>query len=288
MNASGGMLRVPGASLYYTVHGSGPILLMLQGGAGDADGSDSLVAHLVSHYTVVTYDRRGLSRSTLDEGAEALMRLETHSDDVHHLLAALTTAPAYVFGSSIGALIGLDLVARHPDQVRTLVAHEPATPALLPDGERAQVTQTQADVEQTHRSEGVAAAMRKMVTLSGVNLDDREQDVELPAPTSHGVTRLAPNLDFFLTYDAPAVRRYRPNLDALQAASPRVVVAAGHSSQGLWLYRASRALADQIGSHFVEFPGGHNGYVLHPRGFAGRLREVLDDLPAGTRVTRGS
>jgi pimeloyl-ACP methyl ester carboxylesterase len=287
MNASDGMLRLPGASLYYKTRGTGPLLLMLQGGAGDADGSDSLVAHLVSHYTVVTYDRRGLSRSRLEEGAEALTLLEIHSDDAHRLLAALTT-PAFVFGSSIGALIGLDLVAHHPDQVRMLVAHEPATPALLPDDERAQVTQTQADVEQTHRSEGVAAAMRKMVALAGVNLDDWEPDVELPAPSSQRVTGMAPNLDFFLTYDAPAVRRYRPDLDALQAASTHIAVAAGRSSQGLWLYRASHALAERIGSPFVEFPGGHNGYVLHPKGFASRLREVLDDLPAGTRVMHGS
>jgi pimeloyl-ACP methyl ester carboxylesterase len=116
-------IRVPGACLYYQTQGSGPLLLILQGGDGDADGSMSLADHLVEHYTVVTYDRRGLSRSKLDEPFEAL-RLETHSNDAHLLLATLTTEPALVFGASMGALIGLDLVARHPEQIRMFVAHE--------------------------------------------------------------------------------------------------------------------------------------------------------------------
>src|SRR5438876_969143 len=63
-------LQVPGASLYYKVCGSDPLLLILQGGDGDADGSDNLADHLVDYYTVVTYDRRGLSRSKLDEPLE--------------------------------------------------------------------------------------------------------------------------------------------------------------------------------------------------------------------------
>jgi pimeloyl-ACP methyl ester carboxylesterase len=281
MNTIEGRLRVPGASLYFRTRGSGPILLILQGGAGDADGCETLASYLVDQYTVVTYDRRGLSRSTLDKGAEP-HALETHSDDVHRLLAALTATPALVFGGSIGALIGLDLVSRHPDQVRVLVAHEPATPEPLHHDERALVAQTQADVEQTYRREGVAAAMRMMVALSGVSVDDRETDVELPSPTSQRVASMTPNLDFFLTYDAPATRRYGLDMEALCAGSTHIVIAAGQNSQGLWLYRASHALANRIGSQFVEFPGGHNGYVLHPKGFAARLREVLGVLPAGS------
>src|SRR5579884_4018338 len=91
-------LRVSGAGLYYKVRGSGPILLILQGGDGDAQGSEGLAEHLVNRYTVVTYDRRGLSRSKLDEPFEP-PHIETHSDDVHCLLAYLTTEPVFVFGA---------------------------------------------------------------------------------------------------------------------------------------------------------------------------------------------
>jgi pimeloyl-ACP methyl ester carboxylesterase len=97
-----GMLQAPGASLYYKVRGAGPLLLMLQGGAGNADGSDALADQLVASYTVVTYDRRGLSRSEVNETPNSL-RLEVRADEAHHLLAELTNQAALVFGSSMGA-----------------------------------------------------------------------------------------------------------------------------------------------------------------------------------------
>src|SRR5262249_25314094 len=123
-------LRVDGAILFYRVRGTGPWLLILPGGDGDADTADALCNELIDRYTVITYDRRGMSRSKIEVPGESLT-LATHSDDAHRLLAALTDESAFVFGSSIGALIGLDLVARHPDQVRVLVAHEPPAFELL-------------------------------------------------------------------------------------------------------------------------------------------------------------
>jgi pimeloyl-ACP methyl ester carboxylesterase len=115
----GHSLRVKGASVFYRVRGHGPHLLILPGGDGDADTTEDLCRHLVDRYSVITYDRRGMSRSTVDDPTDTLT-LDTHSDDVHRLLATLTSQPVLVFGSSIGALIGLDLVARHSEQVSCL------------------------------------------------------------------------------------------------------------------------------------------------------------------------
>jgi pimeloyl-ACP methyl ester carboxylesterase len=269
-----GQLRVLGATLYYKTQGSGPVLLILQGGAGDADGSDCLAKHLVDHYTVVSYDRRGLSRSALDDDSQAL-RLETHGDDVHYLLAALTTDPAFVLGTSIGALIGLDLVARHPDQVRALVAHEPPAPDLLPEEERVHARRSQEQMEEIFRREGVPAAMKTLAAMAGLNFEDREPDVALPQPTA----QRAVDLMFFLAHDAAAVRRYRLDIDALMSASTRIVAAAGLTSRAAWPHHAAHALAEQLGVEFAEFPGGHNGYAFHPTGFAARLREVLGGTP---------
>jgi pimeloyl-ACP methyl ester carboxylesterase len=245
---------------------------LLQGGDGDAEGMDSLANHLVDRYTVVSYDRRGLSRSKLDDPAEALS-LQTHGDDAHRLLAALTTEPALAFGGSLGALLGLDLLARHPEQVRTLVVHEPPAPELLPDAERAQAVRSQEEMEKTHRREGAMAAMRKSLVKSGMNFDDREPDVVVPPPNP----RRAANLEFFLTHDAPAVRLYRLDLASLEAAPTRIVPAAGRTSREMWTHHCAEALADRLGTEIVEFPGGHNGYVLHPRAFAAKLREVLGE-----------
>jgi len=252
------------------VCGSDPLLLILQGGDGDADGSDNLADHLVDYYTVVTYDRRGLSRSKLDEPFEP-PRLETHSDDTHRLLATLTTEPALVFGASIGALIGLDLVAHHPEQVHTLVAHEAPASELLPEAERTSAARAQEEVDETYRREGLAAAMRKGLAQSGLNFADREPDVVLPQPTP----QRAANLEFFHAYDAPAAHSYRLDIAALKKISTQIVPAGGRTSRKMWTHHSVEALADQLGTAFVEFPGGHNGHVLHPRAFAERLRDVL-------------
>src|SRR5262245_53234179 len=153
-------LRVDGATLFYRVRGSGPLLLILPGGDGDADTVDALRSELIDHYTVITYDRRGMSRSKIDAPGVSLT-LATHSDDTHRLLAALTNQAIFVFGSSIGALIGLDLVARHPEQVAIFVAHEPPAFELLPDEERNRAMQLQEGAEDAFRREGIGAGFKK-------------------------------------------------------------------------------------------------------------------------------
>ncbi len=110
-----GMLRVPGATLHYRVAGSGSPVLLLPGGDGDADTLQGVQAALAHRYTVITHDRRGLSRSPLDDPA-APVSMQTHGEDASLLLAALAGEPAVVFGTSLGGLIALEVAARHADR----------------------------------------------------------------------------------------------------------------------------------------------------------------------------
>jgi len=128
-------LKVPGASLYYEVTGSGPVLLMIPGAPADAGAFAGIAAQLADRYTVVSYDWRGSARSPLDEPPDLPhgLPMQVQGDDAARLLAALGDGPAYVLGCSSGALTGLDLAARHPGRVDTLVAHEPPAMNLLPD-----------------------------------------------------------------------------------------------------------------------------------------------------------
>jgi pimeloyl-ACP methyl ester carboxylesterase len=128
-------LKVPGATLYYEIRGSGPVLLMIPGGPMDAGGFARLAERLADRYTVVTYDCRGNSRSPHD-GSPDDLTVEVLADDAHRLLEVVGSEPAYVLGSSGGATYGLDLVARYPGRVHSLVAHEPPVSALLPDADR--------------------------------------------------------------------------------------------------------------------------------------------------------
>src|SRR5260221_12711998 len=95
-------LRVPGASLYYEVHGRGPVLLLIGAGAADAASFNGIATHLADHYTVVGYDRRGYARSPLNHPEEK-KRMQTHRHDAHRLLAILSHEPANGFGSTGGA-----------------------------------------------------------------------------------------------------------------------------------------------------------------------------------------
>lgn len=264
-------LDVPGAQLHYRICGSGPLLLILQSGDGDAEGTDALVDRLTDRYTVLTYDRRGLSRSPVDDPSVS-PGIAGHSDDAHRLLAAVTHEPALVFGASIGALIGLDLVARHPERVRLLVAHEPPATELLPEPERREAARGQEAIEETFRRDGAGPAMRKLVALAGMDFNDREPDAELPRPKPERVA----NLGFFLTHDAPAARRYRLDLPALQAVGARIVPAAGSTSRSeVGAERSARALAELLNVELVGLPGGHAGFVLRPKAFAAQLDDVL-------------
>src|SRR5437667_10881888 len=96
-------LNVPGATLYYEVRGSGPVLLMMPGGPADARAFRNIAEPLAWHHTVVTYDPRGLSRSTLDGPLQDERIVEIFADDVHRLLLATAKKPADVFASSGGA-----------------------------------------------------------------------------------------------------------------------------------------------------------------------------------------
>ena len=269
-------LAVPGATLHYKVRGNGPLLLLLQGGDGDADGADALAGHLAEDYTVLSYDRRGLSRSPVSDPA-APVSMSTHSEDASRLLAVVASEPALVFGASLGAVLGLDLISRHPGQVRLLVAHEPPITGLLPEPGRSQAIREQEAVEELYRREGVAAAMRKFVAVAGIRFDDREPDVAIPQPRPERIA----NLEVFLAHDAPAVHRYQLDLPALHQAAARIVPAAGASTQ-TFPRRCAQALADELGRPLAEFPGDHSGFMLRPRAFAVRLHEILGSCQGGT------
>ncbi|MEO5822391.1 MAG: alpha/beta hydrolase [Vicinamibacteraceae bacterium] len=126
-----GQVEAIGASIHYQVSGHGPTLLLLADADGDAGAFDHLGPQLTG-FTLVTFDRRGQRRSPIDDPTEPI-GVATHADDAARVLVAVTTHAARVLGVGVGAVIGLELVARHPHRVSALVAFEPALPSLLDD-----------------------------------------------------------------------------------------------------------------------------------------------------------
>ncbi|MGP3959851.1 alpha/beta fold hydrolase [Nonomuraea sp. 3N208] len=267
-----GRLPVPGASLYYEVRGTGPMLLISQSGEGDAGRSIDLVDQLTADYTVVTYDRRGLSRSTLDDPARGVTLAE-HADDVHRLLATLTDEPALMLGCSLGASIGFHLVTGHPDQISTLIAHEPVTPRLLPADRRAHHERELEEIQHIHRRDGLQATFKMVAEVLGI--DPANPDVEPDLTPQPMTPQRVSNFDFFVEHDFTAVIRDTLDVAALTTAPTRIVPVAGRTTPHTVFDRqCATALADLLGAQLHVFPGGHNGNTTHPRAYAAALRKA--------------
>ena len=264
-------LEVPGAKIYYEIYGSGPVLLMIPGGPADSGVFTALARALADRYTAVACDPRGNSRSVLDAPVTDL-DLDLFGDDAARLLAALGDAPAYVLGSSGGAQIGLNLVARYPERVRTLVAHEPPCVELLPDVEEHRASGRELD--EIYKAHGAQAAMQKFMASAG--LDARPpKDAPPPPEMQEAFGRIMGNLDFFFAHGRKAIVDYVPDVDTLKKVSPRVVVGVGETSAGQTAHRAAIALAERLGTDAVVFPGDHGGYGRQADAFAERLDQVL-------------
>jgi pimeloyl-ACP methyl ester carboxylesterase len=272
---------VPGGRVYYEIRGSGPLLLVV---GQPMTGFGPLADVLADDHTVVTYDPHGVGESTVDDPSLAVTP-EIEADDLAQIVDALNGERADVFGSSGGAVAALAFAARHADKAGTVIAHEPPVAELLPDAPyiRAVVD----DVENAYRTDGTGAAWGKFVSLvmyDGQVTEDgvppaawpppgAEQPEGQGAPPQRSVKEQADDELFLLRMLKPFTR-YEPDVDVLRSAGPTVVVAVGDSSHGEISCRSAEALAQQLGSPPVRFPGDHGGFMADPAGFAAAIRQT--------------
>ena len=160
-------LQTPEVDLAYDVHcslptadGRPPLLMICQ--PMDAGGFRALVSQLPDR-VVVTYDPRGLGRSVRKYGRVDHFPV-VQAEDVHAIIEALGAGPVELFGSSGGAITGMALVAAHPDDVITLVAHEPPLIPVLPDAEAAE--RARAAVRNVYKAISPTAPGRSATTAS--------------------------------------------------------------------------------------------------------------------------
>jgi len=263
--SAGHFLDVPGARLYYEVRGTGPVL-MLVGHPMGVSGFAAIAPLLAEHYTVVTLDPRGFARSTIedpDQDAEP----DLLADDVRRVLEAVGRDPAFVFGSSGGAVTGLALVARHPNHVAALLAHEPPVALLLGEAEQARAAMI--EVYDTYRERGIGAAWQKFAGVTGMNLAAQTDDAAPPAADSVAMSNR------FFAHGLLPITFYEPDLGVLQNGPARVLIGVGTTSAGQIAHRTASVLAERLGSSLVEFPGGHTGFISKAHEFAQVLRRAL-------------
>jgi pimeloyl-ACP methyl ester carboxylesterase len=234
---------------------------------------------------VVTYDPRGLGRSTRKDG-----RLDhaptVQADDVHAVIEALGAGPVEMFASSGGAVTALALVAAHPHDVTILVAHEPPLIPVLPDAAAAE--RARAEVRDVYEAKGSGAGMAAFIAMTSWRGEFTDEYFAQPPvdPAAFGMPSADDGSrdDPLLSDRSWAISSYRPNFDALAAAPTRVVMAVGEESQNMFTGRTSQAAAELLGQHATVFPshhggflGGEHGYAGQPEAFALKLRDVLND-----------
>ena len=269
-------LDVPGATLYYEVRGTGPVLLMMPGGPADATTFRRIENDLAKRFTVVTYDPRTYSRSVLKEPVEDSRMVQVFADDVHRLLKKVAgDEKSCIFASSGGATIALELIATHPEQLDTVVCHEPPSPSLV-----ANKAETRAGMEEvcdTCEREGLFPAMQKFLVLVGAHATPPQPDHEPTAEEKEQQALMMGNMNYFFGRYIRNIARYEPDLDLIAKTRCHVIGAVGEESDETTQLACAggKRLALITGGEPVVFPGDHGGFDGKPKEFAAKLIEVL-------------
>jgi pimeloyl-ACP methyl ester carboxylesterase len=289
-----GTVACDGADIYYEQRGAGPPLLMIAGGGGDCGAYAGLADILAADYTVLTYDRRGNSRSPLHR-PPALITMAEQSRDAVAVLRAAGFESARVFGNSGGATIALDLAAYHPQAVGGVIAHEPPLPTVLPDAARYLAEYD--EIARVLEAEGWQAAFRLFQLLIGHLPADAQARVTTvllepakvlrPGPRLDLMQRLSHNWEYLVRFEIQPFIHYEPDLDRIAAAGTPVALAAGVYTIALARsedlgrdprHRPAVAIADRLGAEFAEFPGGHQAPLEIPGPFAAALRALFERM----------
>lgn len=277
-------IDVPGVTLTYDIRpaeGTTGLPLLMIGSPMDASSFAELASYFPDR-TVVTYDPRGTARSTrTDDARESTPQL--HARDLHRVIEAVG-GPVDIFASSGGAVNALALVAAHPGDVRTLVAHEPPAFGVLPDGEHA-LAAVRA-VREAYEANGFGVGMARFIATSGYRgeVPAGFADQPGPDPAMFGLPAEDDGSrdDPLLHQNIVTCTHFMPDFDALRAAPTRIVLGAGEESEGEMANRSAKAIAERLGTQAVAFPSHHGGFVGGDGGWAGKpadfavaLREAL-------------
>lgn len=241
-------LEKDGVKLYYEVRGEGAPLLMIHGVMVDAWLYERAGELLAKHYRVITYDRRGNSRSEAAEGTRYDM--DAQIADVKNLLDELGIAETYIAGTSAGGSIGLHFLLRYPERVKKLIAYEPAL--LMLETENKESEEWIGMMEDLIARKKYAKATLRFVESIGT-MDERAP--EKPGEISMREMR---NMENFLVNEYSEIIRYCPDPAQCRNHVDKIIVAVGEKSGDAPYASAAKHFAGLIGAPLLYYPGYHN------------------------------
>ncbi|MER3427547.1 MAG: 2-hydroxy-6-oxo-2-4-heptadienoate hydrolase [Pyrinomonas sp.] len=118
INAPSKQVAVYGAKLRYFDVGNGPVIILLHGLGGDANGWSATLPALASKYRVIALDQIGFGQS---DKPFLQYRVATYVDFLDGFMRALKIERAALVGNSLGGWIAAAYALAHPQKVTKLV-----------------------------------------------------------------------------------------------------------------------------------------------------------------------
>ena len=251
--------------LYWEATGAGPAVLLIAGTPGDAGQFEALVPELAGDHLVVTYDRRGTSRSAAPAGWTSTAVAE-QADDAAAVLAQVGVQDALVFGTSNGAAVALEVALRHPARVRRAVVHEIPLLSVLVDPAPVGAM-LGALIGSAMEAGGPEAALAAFLRFA---FGDAVVDAWSPALRA----RLLANAGMVFSVELRAFQAYRPEPERLAACAVPVSVLVGVDEEAAFFHEAAGWVAAALGTEVGRAPGGHGAHFSHPAALARTLRGI--------------
>ena len=285
-------MKTAHGTLFCRREGSGPTLLLIHGVACDSEFFRETSAILAEHFTVISYDRRGYSRSVVAEG-ETDFSVWAHAEDAAEIIRAeqkrqaeegLCPAEAeqqsdgcsagqsdgkadqstgvFVAGCSAGGAVTAALATKYPELVRQVFLHEPL---MRGSGELAEEQDAFWEKlrkgAEKHRI--ITCMMHFVNAMGGMNRDKAGQSMEQQS-------RNLKNLELFLDKEMDSFSNLK--LDDFDISVP-VTVACGSDDRTGMFHRSAYQAAEAKGWKHLTVPGYHNFASDEPEAFAKCLIE---------------
>jgi 3-oxoadipate enol-lactonase len=254
---------VSGARLHLTSSGDGPVALFIHGFPLDHRLWLDQVRRLSGWRRCLAPDLRGFGRSAPATGGS--LSMERHADDLITLLESERVDAADVVGLSMGGYVALELWARRPDLVRTLVLADTRAEADGPE-ERARRDTTAERVVNDGRewfSDDVSRALLAPDAALTARARLRTMAEDTPYETILGALR--------------GMRDRSDHTATLETIDVPCSVIVGEADEVTPPERAEALARAIAGSRLVTIPGaGHLPPIEQPDAFADELARLWD------------
>lgn len=235
-------------SLYYEVKGTGEPLLLIHGVVVDAGLYDRTSELLAKYFKVITYDRRGNSRSKLK--GNHVFSMDSQAEDIRDILDELGLENTYIVGCSAGAVVGEHFLEKYPERVRHLIMYEPAMLKFMENepGLKEWVENINRLVEKRKFSNAILRFAEHIASF----------DTRSPRKGTEVSFREMGNHEYALSCEFPGLIAYTPDLKKMKEQAAKITLAAGEKSGDTVYARAAAQLAQEIGKKEIYYPGYHN------------------------------